>query len=374
MFRNHMKARFAGKTACLYVLVAAASSGAATLPEFPPNAVWSRDISNVALYPVHPNSGTMITATGGWGSGNALKIDQSMHVLHAAGNAPTVMVVAAPDGYTDPDCEPLASLNSPTPIFPLPAGGAIEGQTNYTCQNNFSLPNSEDCHLFVVQGTKLFESYLSNVTAGHLESGCVIVWDLQKVYPPQGRGEQCTSADGAGFPMASLLFNADEVFAASQVVNGDIGHAIRFILPNPSMAASTYVHPASHAGGPSGASTKIPYGSRLRLKSTFDVNAFSSNVAARVVLRSMQKYGIVLSDGGNIALTAEDDMFTRHKWSEFGFDENNGPYVEQMLVGVPLNQFDVIQTGPRISLTFDCDGNGNKLTPPDFIFIDYFDY
>lgn len=345
------------------------AASAATLPEFPPNAVWSRDISNVALYPVHPNSGSMITATGGWGSGNAFKIDLSMHVVHAAVGAPTVPVVIAPDGYTDPDCEPQPGLR-----FPLPAGGAIEGHPDYTCQNDSSLPNSEDCHLFVVQGTTLYESYLSNVVAGQLQSGCVIIWDLTKVYPPQGRGDQCTSADAAGFPMASLLFNADEVFAASQVANGDIGHAIRFILPNPSMAASTYVHPASHAGGPSGASGKIPYGSRLRLKSTFDVNGFSANVAARVVLRSMQKYGIVLSDGGNIALTGEDDMFTTHKWSEFGFDENNGPYVEQMLVGVPLNQFDVIETGPRIPLTYDCDSNGNVLVPKDFIFIDYFDY
>jgi len=345
------------------------AAGAATLPEFPPSAVWSRDISDVTLYPVHPNSGAMITATGGWGSGNALKIDLSMHVVHAAAGAPTVGVQAAPDGYTTPDCEPLAGLQ-----FPLPAGGAIEGHQDYTCQNNGSLPNPEDCHLFVVQGTKLYESYLSNVVNGHLESGCVIIWDLAKVYPPQGRGDQCTSADAAGFPMASLLFNADEVYAASQVANGDIGHAIRFILPNASMAASTYVHPGSHAGGPSGASSKIPYGSRLRLKSTFDVNGFSANVAARVVLRSMQKYGIVLSDGGNIALTGEHDMFTTHKWSEFGFDEVNGPYVEQMLVGVPLSQFDVIQTGARIPLTYDCDSNGNVLTPPDFIFIDYFDY
>ena len=348
-----------------------ALAGAATLPEFPPNAVWSRDISNVALYPVHPNSATMITATGGWGSGNALKIDQSMHVLHvSAANEATVPMATVVDlpggGYTDPDCEPLPGLK-----FPMPVGGAIEGHTDYTCDNT-----SDDCHLYVVLdgSQKLYESYLSNRNGiGQLESGCVIIWDLKKVYPPQGRGEQCTSADGAGYPMASLLFNADEVFAASQVANGDIGHAIRFILPNPSMAASTYVHPASHAGGPSGASTKIPYGSRLRLKASYDINAFTSNVAAQVILRTMKKYGIVLSDGGNIALTSEDDMFTTHKWAEFGFDEDT-LYLEQMLIGVPLNQFDVIQTGARIPLTYDCDSNGNVLVPRDFIFIDYFDF
>ncbi len=345
------------------LLICAAFSQAAHLPEFPSNAVWSRDISNA---PLNPNSTAMINATGSWGNGNTFQIDQSMHVVHAAANSPTVTVVAAPDGYTSPDCEPLAGLH-----FPLPAIGAIEGSTNYTCQNDSSLPEQGDCHLYVVQGTKLYESYLSNVTGGHLESACVIIWDLMKVYPPQGRGEQCTSADAAGFPMASLLFNADEVFDAG--TTGDIGHAIRFILPNNHMASGVYVHPASHAGGPNGAANKIPYGSRLRLKASFDINGFSTNTAARVILRTMKRYGIVLADGGNIALTAEDDMFTTHKWSEFGFDEDN-LYMEQMVDGVPITAFEVVQTGAQIPLTYDCDSNGNVLVPEDFIFIDPFDY
>jgi serine/threonine-protein kinase len=357
---------------CFRVIVAAAVSlacfaaSAATLPEFPPNAVWSRDVSQA---PLNPNSTTMINATGAWGSGNRFKIDQSMHVMHVSAanesTVPRVAVVAGPYGYTDPDCEPLSGLT-----FPLPAGGAIEGSTNYSCSND-----DDDCHLFVVldDSRKLYESYGSNVAAGKLQSACVVVWDLNKVYPPQGRGEQCTSADAAGFPLASLLFNADEVYAASQVANGDIGHAIRFILPNPSMAADVYVHPASHAGGPSGAANKIPYGSRLRLKASFDIDGFSSNIAARVILRTMKKYGIVLSDGGNIALTAEDDMFTAHKWSEFGFDEDE-VYLEEMLIGVPITAFEVVETGPQIPLTYDCDSNGNTLTPADFIFIDGYDY
>jgi serine/threonine-protein kinase len=351
-------------------------ANAATLPEFPPNAIWSRDISSSTVYPTHPNSTTMITQTGGWGNGNKFQIDQSMHVVHvsAANEAtvPMLLVGSDPSGYTDPDCEPLGTLR-----FPMPAGGAIEGSTDYNCDTA-----NNDCHLYVVLdgSKKLYESYLSNCSitnsnciGGQLQSGCVIIWDLNKVYPPYQRGDQCTSADAAGFPMASLLFNADEVYAASQVTNGDIGHAIRFILPNASMAAGVYVHPASHAGGPSGSASKIPYGSRLRLKSTFDINTFSSNVAARIILRTMAKYGIVLADGGNIALTAEDDMFTTHKWLEFGFDENN-VYLEQMLVGVPLSAFEVIQTGNQIPLTYDCNINGNVLTPPDFIFIDGFDY
>jgi len=272
------------------LLLFACSGNAATLPEFPPNAIWSRDISNSTVYPNHPNSAAMITATGGWGNGNVFQIDQSMHVMHvSAANEATVpmaTVVDGPYGYTSPDCETEAGLK-----FPLPVGGAIEGSTDYTCDNA-----NEDCHLYVVLdgSRKLYESYQSNRNiSGQLESGCVIIWDLNKVYPPQGRGEQCTSADAAGFPMAPLLFNADEVFAA--IPNGDLGHAIRFILPNPSMAANVYVHPASHAGGPSGSSNKIPYGSRLRLHGNYNISGYSP--AGQAVLRTMKRYGIVLSDG-----------------------------------------------------------------------------
>jgi hypothetical protein len=264
----------------------------------------------------------------------------------------------------------------------MPPGGAIEGSTDYKCDTA-----NNDCHLYVVLdgSRKLYESYLSNCsitngncTGGQLQSGCVVIWDLNKVYPPYQRGDQCTSADAAGFPMAPLLFNADEVFAA--IPNGDLGHAIRFILPNSKMASipkvpsgrqGLYVHPASHGGAPSGPSTAIPYGSRLRLHGNYNISGYSP--AGQAVLRTMKRYGIVLSDGGNIALTAEDDMFTTKKWLDLGFDENN-TYMEQMVAGVQLNDFDVIETGPQIPLTYDCDSNGNHMTPADFIFIDGYDY
>ena len=71
------------------------------------------------------------------------------------------------------------------------------------------------------------------------------VWDLTKAYPDNERGDQCTSADAGGFPIAGLLPTADEVAA------GAVNHALRFILPNPYMRAkAAYVHPASHAGQP----------------------------------------------------------------------------------------------------------------------------
>ena len=333
-----------------------AAVAAAPLPRFPPGAIWNQDVSQA---PLSANSVTMISTLqglGGWGNGGVFQIDFSMYVLQAGAGAPTAPVVAWPDAgsYYTPDCD------TPGFAFLLPIGGAIEGSpnNNYTCDNS-----NNDCHLLVVQGNTLFEAYAANVSAGNVEATCALRWDLTKRYPRSGRGEQCTSADAAGFPIAPLLFNADEV-AAAVAVNGDIGHAIRFILPNARIASGTYVHPATHAGGPSGPATSVPYGVHMRLKANFDMSHY--NAAAIVLLRTMQRYGIVLADGGNIALTGEADRFTTAKWTDLGIDQHvfvNGNPSPQ------VTDFEVVETGPRHTLTYNCIRN-----PDDFIFIDGYDY
>ena len=347
--------------ACLIsaALLPIAAAGA-PLPRFPPGAIWNQDISQAALA---ANSAAMISTLqglGGWGNGSVLQIDFSMFVLHADANAPTAPVVAWPDAesYSTPDCE------TPGLVFPLPPGGAIEGSANndYSCDNS-----NNDCHLLVVQGNTLFEAYTANVAGGSVEASCALHWDLTQRYPRSGRGEQCTSADAAGFPIAPLLFNADEV-ATAVATGGDIGHAIRFILPNPRIAAAAYVHPATHGtkppNGARGPAASVPYGARMRLKASFDMSRY--NPAAQVLLRTMQRYGIVLADGGNIALTGEADRFTTAKWAALGIDEH--VFVD----GNPSPQvtdFEIVETGPQHTVTYNC-----VRTPDDFIFIDGYDY
>jgi serine/threonine-protein kinase len=339
---------------------------AAPLPRFSqPTAIWNVDVSHATL---RSNSALMMThlaafSASGWGDDRDFdfQIDFSFYVLHANGSTTTRPIVAWPSegDYYSPDCD------APGLPFPVPAGGGIEGTSPpaYACD-----AENEDCHLLVVNDASkiLYEAYATeSADATGVHAICGLRWDLAKTYPRHGRGEHCTSADGAGFPIAPLLFNADEVWAAAQA-HGELGHAIRFILGNNRMANDKYVHPASH-GTLATSDTNVnavPYGSRLKLKQTFDVNAFSTNESVRVILRSLQKYGMFLSDGGGVPLTAESDEFTTHKWTDADVDIDS-----HSLYGIRPTDFDVVEAGDPMTVTYDCER-----TPDDFIYIEGFDF
>jgi serine/threonine-protein kinase len=353
-------------TALFLLQLAPVVAQAAPLPRFTqPNSIWNTELSNPVL---RSNSAAMMahlgTAFNGpWGDTRNFdfQIDFSFYVMHATTATPTRPIVAYPDteSYYSPDCE------DPGFAFPLPTIGGIEGTDPpaYACN-----VDDEDCHLLVSNDTTnvLYESYATeSADASGVHSICGLKWDLKKVYPRHGRGEHCTSADGAGFPIAPLLFNADEVWAAAQA-HGDLGHAIRFILGNNRMMQHKYVHPASHgtlATSDTNANA-VPYGSRLRLKPGFNVNAFSSNEGVRAILRTLQKYGMFLSDGGGVPLTAEADSFNTHKWADADMDIDS-----HSLFGIVPSDFDVVESGDPMTVTYDC-----VRTPDDFIYIDGYDF
>jgi serine/threonine-protein kinase len=355
-------------------ILAASAAHAVPPPRFPAGSVFHQDIGAAAP---HPNSASMIATLaglGGFGNGR-MQIDFSILTLQAPPGAPTATIVQHEDflDYYLPDCDPLGGT------IPIPAGGAIEGSADYTCDNE-----SNDCHLLVVQGDTLYEAFSANLLPGNqLASLCVVTWRLDVVYPPEGRGEHCTSADAAGFPIAPLLFNADEIRAAlaqPNVEDRHLGHAIRFILPNPRMASipdndgdgdrePVYVRPASHAGGPTGPADTVPYGSRLRLRADFPFAGY--NPAAQVILRTMQKYGIVLADGGTIALTGESDRFTTAKWADADIAITPQTFYSGSAgQDVSIADFTVLDTGPQIVETYDCV---RSVIPDGLLFADGFE-
>ncbi len=295
---------------------------------FPAGAPWMQDVSRAAR---DAESAAVISWLDGQGFGlGRMQIDFSIEVLEADASAPLRTFTRTGDFYS-PDCDFVP--------MPVPAGGALEGETGYACLGD------GDCHLLVVHRPthRLYEMWRANITAAGFNGGCLAVWDTSRVPPANGRGEQCTSADAAGLPIAPLLFSADEVAA------GSIDHAIRFILPNTRIRSRTYVHPATHAtGATSGPATAPPYGARLRLRADYPL-ASLPNEGARVVARALQRYGMILADGGNVALTAQSDRFTRARWT--------GLLGSRDLQMIRPRDFEMVDGGARFRFTGDCVRN-----------------
>jgi len=298
---------------------------------------WNKDVSTLTKDARSDAIVAALESMGGWGNSNRLQIDFTIPLFFADATTPRRTVTGPAGGgycFGGPDCDPVPFQ------MPFPANGNTEGSADYTCDTS-----SGDCHVLVVERSqkKLYELYNATQTSSGVAALVGIIWDLTKAYPPGMRGEQCTSADAGGFPIAALLPTADEV------ASGAVNHALRFILPNARMKAGVYVHPAGHAGGPSSTNADAPpYGVRFRLKASFDETPY--NAGQRVILHAMKKYGMLLSDGGNIALTFADDRTTTAKWSSVGI-------TSQSFNGIAVDNFEVVDLSPDIRSTQDCVRN-----------------
>lgn len=256
------------------------------------------------------------------------QIDFSIHVL-AATAATSARPFTPNDDFYETECDPA-------PV-PVPEGGALEGEQGYACTGD------GDCHLIVVQASscRLYEMWRANIEGSQFHGGCLAIWQLDQVPPDTGRGDQCTSADAAGLPIAPLLFTADEVAA------GVIPHALRFILPNTFIRNATYVRPGTHATrAASGGEDTPPYGARFRLKPGTDLSALSA--PARVVAQALIDYGMYLADGGNLTFTGQSDRDTRERWADVGL-------TPQALKGLKWSDFEMVDGGTRYTWTGDCE-------------------
>jgi hypothetical protein len=283
------------------------------------------------------------TGPHGFGTGTSqLRIDFSIVVNTATAATTKFPFDLEPDYYYDPDCD-----HAP---MPLPSGGA--GEQTYMVDPDFSSPLSgyecagfgdgDDCHLIVFAPleNRLYEIYhATREPNGDFIGGCQAIFATDQAVTDDGRGQHCSSADAGGFPIAPMLFTADEVAA------GEIAHAIRFILPNPMIVNRNYVPPATHATNSGGPAQSVPYGSRLRLRADFPLETLGTG--AQVIARALQRYGMVLADGGQIALTAESDLFSAHTWDEVGVDAYS-------LSTINATDFEIIDAGASTYDTWNC--------------------
>lgn len=304
---------------------------------------WTKDVSGLTK---DASSDAIIAAldkAGGWGTGQ-MKIDFSIPLFFADAATPRRTINGpAPGGYDycygGTDCDPVPLQ------MPIPTNGNAEGSKNYTCDVTGQTDGQGDCHILVVETSqqKLYELYNATQAASGFDALAAFIWDLTKAYPNNERGDQCTSADAGGFPIAGLLPTADEVAA------GAVNHALRFILPNASMRKAAYVHPASHAGSPASTDPNAPpYGVRFRLKATFDDSSYDP--AEKVIIAALKKYGMLLSDGGNVPLTFADDRTTTAKWATLGITASS-------FGGIKVDDFEVVDFSTPVLSTQDCVRN-----------------
>jgi hypothetical protein len=145
-----------------------------------------------------------------------------------------------------------------------------------------------DRHVLVLDRKhwKLYELWDAHPVAGgkswRAGSGAIFNLKSNKLRPAGW-----TSADAAGLPVLPGLVRYDEVKA------GRIAHALRFTVARTRRA---YVAPATHWASTSTDPGLPPMGMRVRLKADFDISGYPRD--ARVILKAMRTYGMLLADNG----------------------------------------------------------------------------
>jgi hypothetical protein len=232
---------------------------------FPADNVWNTDVSRL---PVHSMSGAW-KKTMHAGSTN-LHPDfgppgYGMPFIVVDGDTPTHRVKFQ---YAD------ESDDVPYPFGPTTP---IEGGQNAGGDRHALMVDKDTC--------TLYELYRAYWNGGHPKAGSGAVFDLGANHL---RPDGWTSADAAGLPILPGLVRFDEVQA------GFIGHAIRFTAE---LTRSAHLWPARHDASDLTAPRYPPMGARFRLRASFSLEGFSPN--ARVILRAMKHYGLILADNGS---------------------------------------------------------------------------
>ena len=242
-----------------------ASVRAAPVPDttcevFPSDNVWRMDVSGL---PIHPKSKTWKRSA----SAGSTRLHPDF------GGAPYGIPFDVVDN-SHATVEVDFRYNDESDPGPYPFGPHIH------------IEGGSDAHALMVnvETCTLFELYDAHWSGGDPDAGSGAVFDL---WSNELRTVGWTSADAAGLPILPGLVRYDEVAA------GEIDHAIRFTVD---CTTRRYVWPARHQAGVSDRSCP-PMGARFRLRAGFGLAGFTDD--AKVVLRALQRYGMMLADNGS---------------------------------------------------------------------------
>jgi len=267
--------RLVPATALALVLLTGPSAQALRLPAarrcpvFPANNAWNQRVDRL---PVAANSATLIASIG---------LDAPVHADFGSGTwdgGPIGIPFDVVSRATAVHHVSFAYADESDRVrYPIPRHVHIEGGAHVTGDRHAILVNRSTC--------RLYELYDLRHASRGWTAGSGATWSLRSNHlRPAG----WTSADAAGLPIFAGLARWDEVS------RGRIDHALRFTAPETRRA---YVYPARHFASSSSDPSLPPMGLRVRLKASVSIASFPRQ--ARVVLRALQRYGMILADNGS---------------------------------------------------------------------------
>ena len=245
--------------------------GARACPLFPADNPWNQRVDDL---PVHERSDEIVGSIGR---------DEGLHADFGSGRweggrigIPYVTVgrnqerVPVRFGYEDE--------SDPGP-YPIPPDAPVEGGRRSDGDRHVLVVDRARCTLY-----ELFAAYPVDGGA-RWRAGSGAIWDLTS---NRLRPEGWTSADAAGLPILPGLARYYEVR------RGEIDHALRFTV---SRSRRAYVYPARHFASDLTSRNLPAMGQRLRLKAGFDISGYPRQ--ARVVLKALKRYGMIVADNGS---------------------------------------------------------------------------
>lgn len=244
--------------------------GAPGCPMFPANNVWNTPITNL---PVDAHSAAWLAAMS--------SASTNLHPDFGPSGDPTnpygiPFVVVSPSQPLVHVSFQYASESDAGP-YPFAASTPIEGGPAASGDRHAIMVNPATC--------TLYELYDARYSPTHSTAGSGAIWKLRS---NALRPASYTSADAAGLPILPGLLSYAEVRS------GSVTHAIRMTAE---VTDTSYLWPARHEAGARSDPNLPPMGARFRLKADFKISGYSKQ--ARVVLKAMQRYGLILADNGS---------------------------------------------------------------------------
>lgn len=240
--------------------------GAPNCPVFPSTSVWNKPVHKLK---VRKDSRRIVRAIGG-----GLHVHADFGSGLWDGGPIGIPVTVVGSSQTRSWVNFHYDEESDRGPYPIPPDVAIEGGPDADGDRHAIIVDRDSCKLY-----ELFDLHPA------WSAGSGAIWSLRS---NRLRPRGWTSADAAGLPILPGLARYDEVR------RGRIDHALRFTV---SRSRRAYIYPARHFASSLRSRSLPPMGLRLRLRSNFPVKRFPYQ--ARVVLRALKRYGMIVADNGS---------------------------------------------------------------------------